>query len=345
MDKQRTIRRTVLAIALAALGATGTALADGTFTQPQPLTVTGSSVTVNAAIANPSASEPDVDYYAFDGKEGDVITIDIDGTTGGLNAQLFLFRPDGTLAFENWDSDNLDDGSGPPPDCLDCLSSLDPLIQSVRLDSSGTWIVAVSADPAYLTDQGAWVITPALANSNGSYTMIISGLSVPAPTPTPVPTRQQVNIDIKPRQAGPATIRLNAKGSVPVMLLSDSNFDPFTVDPASLRFGKTGEEYSYKLCAKEGWDLNRDGKPDRLCFFDAQRTDFTPTTTIGVLKGITGGRIVEGKGDLRVVGEKRARYERERNKYERKKHKRERHDRNDRNDRNDRRDRDDRDDD
>jgi hypothetical protein len=332
MVKQRLLRRTVLAMALAALGATGTASADGTFANPQALPVTGSSVTVNGAITNPSASEPDVDYYAFEGKEGDVITIDIDQTTDGLNAVLFLFRPDGTMAMESWDSDNLDQGSSPPPDCLDCLSTLDPWIQ-FRLDSPGRWVIAVSADPAYLTHHGAWVITPPLANSNGSYAMIVSGLSVtptpeptPAPTPAPAPTNQQVNIDIKPQQAGAATIQANARGAIPVMLLSDNNFDPFTVDPASLRFGKTGEEYSYKLCVKEGWDLNRDGKRDRLCFFDNQRTGFTPGTTVGILKGITGGRWFEGKGDLKVVAaEKRKRYERERAKHERKKHKHDRH--------------------
>ncbi|MEA3192444.1 MAG: hypothetical protein QOD26_777, partial [Betaproteobacteria bacterium] len=133
------------------------------------------------------------------------------------------------------------------------------------------------------------------------------------------------------------TINPNARGAIPVMLLSNNDFDPFTVDAASLKFGKTGEEFSYKLCAKEGWDVNHDGRPDRLCFFDPQRTGFTPGTTIGIVRGISNNRIVEGKGDLKVVGEKRARYERERNK----KHNRDRRDRDDRHDRHGRNDRDD----
>src|SRR5262245_6519547 len=104
MDTQCMVRRTVLAMALAAVGTGGNALADGTFAQPQPLNATSSSITVNAAITNASGTEPDVDYYAFEGQVGDIITVDIDGTTD-LDANLFLFRPDGTLAFEGLDSD------------------------------------------------------------------------------------------------------------------------------------------------------------------------------------------------------------------------------------------------
>jgi hypothetical protein len=321
MDTQRMVRRTVLAMALAAIGVSGKALADGTFAQPVKLNATSSSVSVDAAITNASETDPDVDYYAFEGKVGDIITVDIDGSTGGLDASLFLFRPDGTLAFEGMDTDPRDPGSNAPADCPDCTGTTDPLIDGVLLDQAGTWIIAVSAQGAFLTDGGAWLFAP-FVTTNGSYSMIVSGLSTtPTPTPPPpAPANQQVNIDIKPRQAGPATINTAARGLLPIVLLSDNAFDPFTVDPASLRFGKTGGEFSYKFCAKEGWDFNRDGKRDRLCFFDPQRTGLLPGDTIGVLKGITGGRWVEGKGDLKVVTEKRARVDKERQKYERKKH-------------------------
>jgi hypothetical protein len=332
MDKQRTIRRTVLALALAALGATGSALA-GDFANPQRLDVVSGGATVAGTITN--GTEPDVHYYSFEGKAGDVITIDIDGTTaGGLDAYLALFRPDGTVAFESFETDPVDAGSNPPADCPDCLATTDPQLLSIRLDADGIWKIAVSAEPAYLLDQGVLEFT--MANSSGSYTMLVSGLSAPAPAPTPGPAPStQVNIDIKPRQAGPATIHPNSRGAIPVMLLSDSAFDPFTVDTASLRFGKTGSEYSYRLCAKEGWDMNRDGKPDRLCFFDTQRTGFKRGDTVGILKGITAGRWFEGKGDLKVVAEKRARYEKERQKHERKKHKRDRNNKRDKHDRDD----------
>jgi Bacterial pre-peptidase C-terminal domain len=337
MDKQRTIRRTVLAMALAALGATGTALADGSFAEPQRLAISGGSITIAGAINSASPSEPEVDYYAFEAQAGDVITIDIDGTTGGLDAVLHLFGPNGEVAFESMETDPIDAGSNPPADCLDCMASPDPQLLNIPITESGTWILAVSSEPAYLTDQGRWAIIPPLAGNNGSYTLTISGVSATPTTPPPAPANPQVSIDIKPRQAGPATIHPNSRGAIPVVLLSDNNFDPFTVDPASLRFGRTGGEFSYRLCGKEGWDLNRDGKPDRLCFFDTQKAGFKPGDTIGVLKGISGGRWFEGKGDLKVVGEKRARYERERNK----KHNRDRRDRDDRHDRQGRHDRDD----
>src|SRR4051812_4677294 len=155
MDTQCMVRRTVLAMALAAVGVSGKALAEGTFAQPQKLNATSSSVTVDAAITNASATEPDVDYYAFEGKVGDVITVDIDGTTD-LDANLFLFRPDGTLAFWSMDTDPRDPGSNPPADCPDCIGTTDPLIDGVLLDQAGAWIIAVSAQGAFLTDGGAW---------------------------------------------------------------------------------------------------------------------------------------------------------------------------------------------
>jgi hypothetical protein len=56
------------------------------------------------------------------------------------------------------------------------------------------------------------------------------------------------------------------------VLLSDNAFDPFTVDPAEPEIRQDRREFSFKFCAKEGWDFNHDGKRDRLCFFDPQRT-------------------------------------------------------------------------
>ncbi|HET9268284.1 MAG TPA: hypothetical protein VFO31_08970, partial [Vicinamibacterales bacterium] len=89
MSKQQTIRRTLVAMALAAVGVSGTALAvqevepNDNFSQPQQLEVgPGGAVTILGTIQNASPLSPDFDFYSFEGRKDDVITVDIDATTG-----------------------------------------------------------------------------------------------------------------------------------------------------------------------------------------------------------------------------------------------------------------------
>ena len=76
---------------------------------------------------------------------------------------------------------------------------------------------------------------------------------------------ERMLIDIKPdsKELGHINqINEKSKGTISVLLLSNSSFDPFLVDLTSLRFGRLGNEPSYAKCAKEGRDRNGDGKPD-----------------------------------------------------------------------------------
>jgi hypothetical protein len=298
MNKQRTIRRTLLAIAIAAFGASGTALADpevesnNNFGQPQKLEVGAEGiVTVFGAINNPSESSPDVDYYSFEGQAGETITVDIDGTTGDLDTILYVFDPTGVKRFTGQDTEPLDAGSNPYAPGAD--ATFDPSLK-FTLDKPGTWKIAVVSWPALLLDNGAWKIQK--AQSNGPYTLIVSGLK---------PSIEQMQIDIKPGSPGDALINLKAKGTIPVVLLSSSGFNPFEVDVASLKFGRLGTEASLSRCNKEGGDLNGDGVPDRMCHFDNEKTGFTRVDTVGVLKGTRGGKAFEGRGDLKVLPQKR----------------------------------------
>jgi hypothetical protein len=296
--QQGTIRRTLLAMAIAAFGASGSALADtevepnNNFAQPQKLEVGARGiVTVFGAIKNASTSSPDVDYYSFEGQEGAVITVDIDGTTTDLDTVLHLFDPTGIMKMQSLDTEPLDAGSNPYEPGAN--ATFDASLQFM-LDSSGTWKIAVTADPAYLTHQGNFTMSKAF--SNGSYTLIVSGLQ---------PSMQHISIDIKPGNDERARINPNAKGSIPVAILGSSDFDPSEIDETSLKFGPTGNEASFRRCNKEREDVRGRGPRDRVCHFDMEKAQFRPGHTVGVLKGTKGGKPFEGRGDLKVMPEKR----------------------------------------
>lgn len=289
MNKQGMIQRTLLAMAIAsAFGFSATALA-GDFNNPQGLEVgSGGFVTATGTVSNPSTSMPDVHYYAFQGNAGEVITVDIDGTTGGLDTVLHLFDPAGIMVQRSDSTEPADEGSAPWPTPA---PSVDSMIKTFRLSSSGVWKVAVGAKPYVLTHQGVLMISR--ASSNGGYTMIVSGLT---------PSFLAVNIDIKPGTVEfAAPINPKSKGVIPVALLSNPEFDPFKVEQASLRFGHAGNEASLRHCQKEGADLNGDGKPDRVCHFDNEKTGFRRSSLTGILTGTVGGRAFEGRGDLKIV--------------------------------------------
>jgi hypothetical protein len=299
---QRTIRRTLLAMALVALGANGTALADfemepnDLFSEPQVFEFdSGGKVTVTGAIDNPGMFSPDVDYYSVPLNAGDRVAFDIDGTSSELDTVLYIFDPTGKLRYIAQDTDPVDPGSSFYP--TGGTGSYDPSLQ-FSVDMAGTWKVAVVAMPAALNDNGTWVKQE--AHTGGSYTFLVSR-STPA-----IPSMQNVKIDIKPGDRRDPTPINKVKGHIPVALLSDKQFDPFAIDVSSLRFGRTGKEASLVRCAQHGYDLNRDGKRDRVCYFDNRKTGFTRMDTIGIVKGATLGKVAfEGKDDVKVYPQKR----------------------------------------
>jgi hypothetical protein len=293
MKTQRMIRRTTLAMALAAFGVSGTARAvpeaesNHPIQSAQSLDVGGGSITVNGAIRHFGTSQPDVDFYSFDAKEGDVITVDIGGVPKDtLDATLTLFGPGPTFPRLIWNSEaSLDSNSE---------SDADPRIDAFRLSATGRYTVAVSSFPVMFNSGGTMTRTNTL--SSGVYTLIISGIT---------PAMQYISIDIKPgNNDEPAPINPKSKGVIPVALLSNADFDPFAIDVASLRFGRTGDEASLSRCSKDGRDLNADGKPDRVCHFDNEKAGFTKTDTSAMVKGTVGGKPFQGNGDLKVVPQK-----------------------------------------
>lgn len=251
------------------------------------------SASVQAVLGQIVGTVDDVDFFYFSGKEGDVVTIDIDGAMGGLRSfdsliALFESAPGFPMLILNDDAPSLDPGS---------ISLSDSRIDNFRLPKTGNYIVGVSNYPRYF--QSGATLTGALSQiQNGDYTLVL----------TRATTRQvqQISIDIKPGSTGLAPINPKSGGKIPVALLSSTNFNALTVNQATLTFGRTGSEASLSQCGKDGEDVNGDGLPDLVCHFDNQKAGFQKGDTVGIVHGqTTAGAAFEGNGFLKVVPEKR----------------------------------------
>jgi hypothetical protein len=96
----------------------------------------------------------------------------------------------------------------------------------------------------------------------------------------------QVNIDIVP---GDASNEIDLRQpNISVAILSAANFSaPSEVDRATLTFGATGDENSFRNCAPGAADVNWDGLGDLTCTFRTRNTGFQCGDTTGILKGRT----------------------------------------------------------
>jgi hypothetical protein len=306
MSNKPGIRIAAVTAFLAASGASGIAFAIYEVEPNQPIASAqrlviggggGAEVTGAVGVLTGPATN-DVDFFSFDGREGDVVTIDIDGGmkpagSGSRSVDTFLtiFGPGLTFKKlrENDDAGlPLDPGSSHP---------YDSRITNFRLPATGTYTVAVSSYPRALRDGGVLASNTLNATSNGSYTLLISGVTPPV---------QQINIEIKPGSGQLAPVNPKSKGNIPVALLSSADFNALEVDQPSLTFGAEGSEASLLRCNKEGSDVNDDGRLDLVCHFDNQTAGFEPGDLEGIVMGRTGaGGRFEGRGLLKVVPGKR----------------------------------------
>ncbi len=260
--------------------------------QAETLTIgSDGRATVDGVIGNLSgAAVLDVDYFSFSGKEGDVVTLDIDGGMGGLrnvDTELAVFGPAPGYAVLRANGDGgtaLDPGSS---------HRFDSSIVNFRLPSTGSYIVGVSSFPRRFVNGGGTSSTSLSgANANGDYTLIISGVTPPL---------LQINIDIKPGNDAIAPINPKSRGKIPVALLGSTEFLVTDVDTSTLTFGHSGNEASLAKCHEPG-DVNGDVFPDMLCHFENQDAKFEATDDEAILRGhLDDGRKFEGRSWLKVV--------------------------------------------
>jgi hypothetical protein len=110
-----------------------------------------------------------------------------------------------------------------------------------------------------------------------------------------------IDIDVKPGTM-PNSINRASRGLVTVAVLSSTEFDAASLDPASLTFGRSGDEPSLARCNPLPEDMNGDGLADVVCHFATQAAGFLSTDTEGVLKGRTvDGWQVRGSDSVRIV--------------------------------------------
>jgi len=302
--------RYAVAAAFAVAGASNMALAveetdNDSFDRPQELQVDSSGQvvvtgTIGITALPPAPVVPDIDYYSFRAAEGNTVTIDIDFGFKGTGAPersvdtiIAIWGPNGFFR-KNGDPLSGDPDSMP----IGCCTHRDARLDQVVLPASGKYIVGVTSGGVsggvariFLPDGTATPFVPGTL-SNGSYKLIISGVSSPV---------IQMNIDIKPGATSIAKINPKSRGNIPVALLSSKDFDALQVESGSVRFGPTGKEATALRCGKGGEDVNNDGRLDLVCHFDNQAARFDETHEEGVITGRIKGMDFEGRGDLKVL--------------------------------------------
>ena len=301
--KKRLLRSTMLATMLGTLGMGASAADEMEQNHPiqaaQRLIIPPSgAITVNGAIGTVSGPAVlDVDFYSFWGKAGDTIAVDIDGGMGAgaknVDTWVGIFGPGASFPLRAFNDDAplpLDSGS---------LHRFDSRIDSFTLDEDGIWTIGVSSFPRRLSSGGTYSSTALGANSNGDYSLTISGVT---------PLMLQVNIEVKPGSGGLVPVNPKARGVIPVALLSSPDFNALDVkvDAKTLTFGRTGAEQSLRRCGKQGEDVNGDGLPDLVCHFENQDAGFTEDDDRGTVRGMTNTDTpFEGHGMLKVIPVKR----------------------------------------
>jgi len=339
MISKRFKRSAMMIAFIASLGASRVALAVDEVEPNDPVSSVQSlaigsdgTATVAGGILN-TVSHRDTDFYSFPAHQGDALNITITIPDGAaISPVLAVFGPDGTdlLALQ------AQMGFGLP-------------IQVVA-PQDGIYVVGVSSDPAYFVDVNT-LSSPTIQddspyyNVNGTYTLLISGVTppvvtppappppadTPPPPPPPVatPSVQQIAIKIRPfsRDVILAFSRKSHdlkpghdfaqkddfdalprrfKGGIPVALLSSANFDALDVNQSSLKFGSTGTEASFIRCNPHGVDVNGDKRPDLVCYFDFGKANFQPGDTQGIVTGATNSGVdLEGRGFLKILSDRR----------------------------------------
>jgi hypothetical protein len=128
-------------------------------------------------------------------------------------------------------------------------------------------------------------------DNNGGF--VAFNIDGPFTGPTPA------TIDLRPKStANPLNPRAN--GVVPVAILTEGAIDVTTIDPASLRFGRTGTEATARHTSLQ--DVDGDGDLDLLAQFHIEGSGIQCGDTSVTVQGIAGGTPFLGTDTSHTVG-------------------------------------------
>jgi hypothetical protein len=114
------------------------------------------------------------------------------------------------------------------------------------------------------------------------------------------PSAVRIEIDTKPG-GFPNSINPYSNGNIPVAILTTDSFDATSVNPSTIRFGRTGKEAAPLRSSREDVDEDRDS--DLLLHFATQQTGLLCGDTRVWLTGKTiDGQAIKGSDSVRTVG-------------------------------------------
>lgn len=285
-----------------------------------------------------SLTSNDVDFYSIYANAGDEITIDIDNayndsTWTGVDTLVGLFDSSGTLVDQNDDSGTIDPGSYSIYDSyigsyvaqtsgifyVAVTNSGHTFSNNFGVDNvygtTGSYEVIITKVTPVTTTSASTTTTTTISSSSGTTsTTTTSTASTPVSTassttttstaPATVSTAsstQHIDLEIRPGTREFTPINPNANGVIPVALLSKRGFNAMDINPATITFGARGYEQSLSKCNPHGQDVNGDGLPDMLCFFNNQATALKMDSLQGFARGTTrNGQAFEGHGISKI---------------------------------------------
>ena len=168
--------------------------------------------------------------------------------------------------------------------------------QLVLNDSAGARITLTTVLPNVTVDSAAALLTSeaiALLRFNTEY------LLDQLPSPELI-----IAIDIKPG-SDPNNINCkNQNGMIPVAILTTNTFDATTVDPLTVRFGRTGTEASEAHNKGHSEDADGDGDLDMVLHFRFGNTGIQCGDSEAILTGQTNdGKQIRGSDAIQTVGQ------------------------------------------
>ena len=108
-----------------------------------------------------------------------------------------------------------------------------------------------------------------------------------------------IPIDVKPGDSSNALNR-DSQGKIPVAILSTPTFEAASLDPATVRFGRTGTEAAPATHVLT--DVNGDGRKDLLCHFNTQDSGFVRGDAVAWLHASPfNGCPMKGSDAIRLV--------------------------------------------